>query len=276
MTIIEKPKHLYCDTPPTVLRNRVEKFRTAKDNPFWHAIAKYVFGKLVKARFHSLMYKGYENLEKRDKTKATIFYVNHSNWWDGIIGYNMVRRVFKGRLRLMIEEMNRFPLFQYIGCFPINKKTAQDAMKSLKYAATTLDKGDIYFWLFAEGIIRPPRNKNKKFQTGIAYLIENAIKQYGGINIAPISVDYSFLRQDKPEVIVEIGEVKTFYEFNENRKEFCAQLSKDFEEFCERQQEDITSGNFSGYRYLFKQKLSWWRDIERRLKNIGMKDDNKQ
>ena len=276
MNVIDKPRHLYCETPPTVLRNRKEKFRTAKDNPFWNMVAQYVFGKMVKARFHSLMYKGVENLENRDKTKATIFYVNHSNWWDGIIGYTMVRRVFQGRLRLMIEEMNRFPLFQYIGCFPINKKTAQDAMKSLKYAATTLNKGDIYFWLFAEGIIRPPRNKNKKFQTGIAYLIENAIKQYGGINIAPISVDYSFLRQDKPEVIVEIGEVKTFYEFNENRKEFCEKLSRSFEDFCINQHDLISCGDFRGYRYLFKQKLSWWRDIERRLKNIGMKDDNKQ
>ena len=276
MAKVETPKHLYCETPPTKLRNRVEKFRTAKDNPFWNMVAEFVFGKMVKARFHSLMYKGIENLELRDKSKATIFYVNHSNWWDGIIGYTMVRRVFKGRLRLMIEEMNRFPLFQYIGCFPVNKKTAQDAMKSLKYAATTLNKGDIYFWLFAEGIIRPPRVKKRVFQTGIAYLIENAVKQYGGVNIAPISVDYSFLRQDKPEVILEIGKVQTFYEFNENRKEFCANLSKDYEVLCEEQQKQISSGEFSGYRYLYKQKLSWWRDIERRLKNIGMKDDNKQ
>ena len=276
METIQTPKHLYCETPPTILRNRKEKFRTAKDNPFWHMVAKYVFGKMVKARFHSLMYKGLDNLENRDKTKATIFYVNHSNWWDGIIGYTVVRRVLKGKLRLMIEEMNRFPLFQYIGCFPINKKTAQDAMKSLKYAATTLNAPDIYFWLFAEGIIRPPRNKNKKFQTGIAYLIENAIKQYGGINIAPISVDYSFLRQDKPEVIIEIGKVQTFYEFKQDRKEFCANLSKSFEEFCINQHDQISSGDFQGYRYLFKEKLSWWRDIERRLKNIGMKDDNKQ
>lgn len=276
MAIIETPQHLYCDTPPTVLRNRKEKFRTAKDVPFWHMIAHYVFGKMVRARFHSLMYKGYENLEKRDKTKATIFYVNHSNWWDGIIGYTVVRRILHGRLRLMIEEMNRFPLFQYIGCFPINKKTAQDAMKSLKYAATTLDKPDIFFWLFAEGIIRPPHNKPKVFQTGIAYLIENATKLYGGVNICPISVDYTFLRQDKPEVIVDFGEVKTFYEFSENRKEFCANLSKEFEFFCDKQLEEISKANFDGYRYLFKQKLSWWRDIERRLKNIGMKDDNKQ
>ena len=28
----------------------------------------------------------------------------------------------------------------------------------------------------------------------------------------------------------------------------------------------ISKGDFEGYRYLYKDKLSWWRDIERRLK----------
>ena len=275
MAVVETPKHLYCDTPPTKLRNRKEKFRTAKDNRFWSMIADFVFKKILCVRFHSVMYKWIENLEKRDKTKATIFYANHNNWWDGIVGYNVVRGIMRGRLRLMIEEMNRFPLFQYIGCFPINKKSAQDAMKSLKYAATLLDKPDINFWLFAQGIIRPPHYRPIVFQTGIAYLLENAIKNFGGINICPVSVNYSFLRQDKPEVIIEFGEVKSFNEFKEDRKEFCRKLAQEFEQLQDNQNLEISKGNFNGYRYLYKQKLSWWRDIERRLKNIGMKDDNK-
>ena len=57
MTNLKSPQHLYCDTPPTILRNREEKFRTAKDNPFWMIIADYVFKKMVEKRFHSLMYK---------------------------------------------------------------------------------------------------------------------------------------------------------------------------------------------------------------------------
>ncbi len=276
MTNLKSPQHLYCDTPPTILRNREEKFRTAKDNPFWMIIADYVFKKMVEKRFHSLMYKGYENLEKRDKTKATLFYTNHNNWWDGIIGFTVARRIMHGRLRLMIEEMNRFPLFQYIGCFPINKKSAQDAIKSLKYAATTLSEPDINFWLFPQGIIRPPHYRPEVFQSGLAYLVQNATKQFGGINLCPVSVNYTFLRQDKPEVVVEYGPVRTIYEFKEDRKEFCHKLEREFEQLCDNQQANISKGNFEGYYYLFKQKLSWWRDIERRLKNIGMKDSNKQ
>ena len=181
MAVVETPKHLYCDTPPTKLRNRKEKFRTAKDNRFWSIIADFVFKKMLCVRFHSVMYKGIENLENRDKTKATIFYANHNNWWDGIVGYNVVRGIMRGRLRLMIEEMNRFPLFQYIGCFPINKKSAQDAMKSLKYAATLLDKPDINFWLFAQGIIRPPHYRPIVFQTGIAWVLASIINGIGSL-----------------------------------------------------------------------------------------------
>ena len=273
---VKTPQHLYNDTPPTILRNREEKFRTAKDNPFWLWFAGYVFGRMVKARFHSFMYKGIENLEQRDKTKAIIFYTNHNNWWDGIIGFHVARFIMKGRLRLMIEEMNRFPLFQYIGCFPVNKKTPQDAIKALRYAATTLDKPDINFWLFPQGIIRPPHYRPEVFQSGIAYLVQNAVKNFGGVNICPVSVNYTFLRQDKPEVVMEFGKVQTFYEFNEDRKAFCHRLEREFEQFCDNQQMQISKGNFEGYRYFFIKKLSWWRDIERKLKNIGMKDNDKQ
>jgi len=240
------------------------------------AIADYFFTKMLRCEFYSIMYKGYEKLEQRDKTKAVIFYANHNNWWDGINGYTVARQIMKGKLRLMIEEMNRFPLFQYVGCFPINKKTPQDAIKSLKYAATTLNKPDINFWLFPQGIIRPPHYRPEVFQSGLAYLIENAVKNFGGINICPVSVNYTFLRQNKPEVVIEFGEVQKFYEFNCDRKEFTNRLAREFEIHCDNQQEQISKGNFEGYRYLYKEQLAWWRDIERRLKNIGMKEDNKQ
>ena len=269
------PQHLYSDTPPTILRNRYEKFRTAKDVPFWLWLADIVFPRMVGNRFYSFMYKGQENLDNRDKNHATLFYTNHNNWWDGIVGYNVARRIMHGRLRLMIEDMNRFPLFQYIGCFPINKKTAQEAIKSLRYAAQTLKDPDINFWLFPQGIVRPPHYRPEVFQSGIAYMIETAVKNYGGLNLCPVSTCYTFLRQDKPEIVMEFGKVTPYYEFNYDRKEFCKNLARDFEIFCDNQRIQISKGNFEGYRYLYKKKLSWWRDIEIKLRNIGMKDDNK-
>ena len=49
--------------------------------------------------------------------------------------------------------------------------------------APNINAPDINFWLFAQGIIRPPHYRPIIFQSGIAYLVEHAIKNFGGINI---------------------------------------------------------------------------------------------
>jgi len=269
----QTPQQLYTDIPPTKIRNREEKFRTAKNVPFWQWVGDNVFPRMLRARFHSLMVKGdKEYLENRDKTKATIFYVSHNNWWDGIVAYNIVYMHLKMRLRLMIEEMNRFPLFQYVGCFPINKKSAQTAIKSLQYAVTTLDKPDICFWIFPQGIIRPPFYRPEIFQSGLAYLAQQAVKKYGGINLVPISTQYIFLREDRPEILVQFGEVEKLYSADFDKKEFTHRLERIHETLNDEQRNNIGSANFDGYRYIYKQKQKWYKRIETRLKNIGIKD----
>lgn len=268
------PIHLYSEVPPTKQRNREEKFRVAKNIPFWHFIANVVFSLMIKNRFTAAMIKGKENLKNCDKRFATIYYANHTNWWDGIWGYLLVHFVIKNkRMRFMIEEMNRFPLFQYIGCFPVNKKSAQSAVKSLKYAVTTLDKPDIAFWIFPQGIIRPPKYRPEIFQSGLAFMIDEAVEKYGGINIVPVANAFTFLRQDRPEIITEIGQPKVITSITASRKELTIRLQTDFEKFLNNFEENISRGNFEGYTYLYKQKLHWWRAIEQKLKSIGIKEE---
>lgn len=270
---MEKVKDLYSDTPPTVLRNREEKFRTAKNIRFWHAIGNFIFPRMLKHRFFSLMIKGEENFQKIDPRFATIFCAPHTNWWDGNINYILRMYFFKDfKFRLMIEEMNRFPLFQYIGCFPINKRTAQTAMKSLQYCATMFSDPKVTYWLFPQGIIRPPGYRPIEFQSGLAYLVQHAAKNYGGINLIMFSTKYCFLREDKPEVVVRVSESQTITDGNFDRKEFTKKIEAEFETLCDNHEREISSGNFEGYSYLFKRKLSWWKLIEKKLKNIGMKN----
>lgn len=268
------PRHMYPTVPPTKQRNREEKFRIAKNSRFWHFIADIVFPLMIKNRFYAAMLKGKENLQQCDKRFATIFYANHANWWDGIWAYYLIYFIVKNkRFRLMIEEMNRFPLFQYIGCFPINKKSPQSAIKSLNYAVTTLDKPDIGFWIFPQGIIRPPHYRPEIFQQGLAFLIEKAVKLYGGINIVPVANSFMFLRQDRPEIISEFGKPVTLTSFSYNRKDYTHKLQSDFEHFLDEHEKGISKGDFDEYEYIYKQKLHWWRAIEQKLKSIGIKEE---
>ena len=214
--------------------------------------------------------KNEHNYEKRNPDFANIFYAPHSNWWDGIVGYNMVNRVFHSKLRMMIEELNRFPILAKAGAFPVNKKSPQASMKALQYSVDELCNKEISLWIFPQGIIKPPMYRPVEFQTGMAYIAKNVVKKVGGINLIPIAVHYTFLREDKPEVLVEVGEPYVLTDKNVDRKELTHRLEKSFEELCDRQFEDIRHGNLEGYEYLFKQKLKWYKKLEKRLKKIDL------
>ncbi len=261
---------LYSDVPPTKLRNKDEKFRKAGNAPFWMWVADMFFYNMLEHRFFSLKIKNEENYNKRNPDFANIIYAPHNNWWDGIVGYNLCRRVFKTKLRMMIEEMNRFPILAKAGAFPVNKKSAQASMQALKYSVEQLCDKDISLWLFPQGIIRPPMYRPIEFQTGMAYIAKNVVKKVGGINLIPVAINYPFLREDKPEVLCEVGEPVTITDPNFDRKELTHRLEKEFEMLCDKQFYDITRGDIEGYEYLYKQKLKWYKKVEKRLKRIDM------
>lgn len=270
-TLLHKDnQQLYSDVPPTKLRNKDEKFRAAKPTRFWRWVADQFFYKMLEHRFFSLKIKNEENYNKRNTDFANIIYAPHNNWWDGIVGYNLCRRIFKTDIRMMIEEMNRFPILGKAGAFPVNKKSAQASMKALQYSVEQLCDKDISLWLFPQGIIRPPMYRPIEFQTGMAYIAKNVVKKAGGINLIPVAVNYPFLREDKPEVLCEVGEPVIITDPNFDRKELTHRLEHEFEVLCDRQFDEIRHGHIEEYEYLYKQKLKWYKKLEKRLKKIDV------
>jgi len=261
-------EQLYPDIPPTKLRNQEEKFRPAKTTPFWLWVANRFFFNMLENRFFALRFKGEEYFHNRDETIPTIAFAPHTNWWDGIVGYNLCTRIFDKEIRLMVEELNRFPLLRRAGAFPVNKKSPQASMKALQYSVDVIEDLNNVLYLFPQGIIKPPNARPIEFQTGLAYIAQKAAIKYGKVNLVPICVNYFFLRADKPEVLVEIGEIMTLDATKMNRKELSQFLEKKLEHACDKQNSDISEGKLKGYKTLFQQKLNWYRKIEQRLKKI--------
>lgn len=262
---------LYSDVPPTKLRNQDEKFKPAKTTPFWLWVANQFFYGMLENRFFALRYKGEGKFLNRDNNIPTIAFAPHTNWWDGIVGYNICRRIFNKEIRLMVEELNRFPLLRRGGAFSVNKKSPQASMKALQYAIDVIGDLNNVLYIFPQGIIKPPNFRPIEFQTGLAYIAQKAAKKYGKVNLLPIGVNYFFLRADKPEVMVEIGEVIELTNHDFDRKEFTIYLANILEKVCDKQNADIFEGNLKGYKTLFQQKLKWYRKIEQRLKKIEIK-----
>lgn len=264
-------EQLYSDIPPTKLRNQDEEFKPAKTTPFWIWVANQFFHGMLENRFFALRYKGEENYFNRDENIPTIAFAPHTNWWDGIVGYNICRRIFDKEIRLMVEELNRFPLLRKGGAFSVNKKSPQSSMKALKYAIDVIEDLNNVLYIFPQGIIKPPNFRPIEFQSGLAYIAQKAAKKYGKVNLIPIGVNYFFLRADKPEVMVEIGEIITIDNDLTDRKELTESLAKILEKTCDKQNSDIFEGRLAGYKTLFQQKLKWYRKIEQRLKKIEIK-----
>ena len=274
----ENLKKLYSEVPPTKLRDKEEHFRPARTSKFWLKIADFAFYGLLENRFYAFRYKGYENFLKRDEKYPTIFFAPHTNWWDGIVGYTICNRLCKKEIRLMIEELNRFPVIRRGGGFSVNKKNALTAMESLKYSVRVLQDLNSILYLFPQGIITPPDHRPIVFQTGLAYIVEKAAQKYGKVNLIPIAVNYFFMRDNRPEVWIEMGENMelTPQEDKMDRKEYSKFLAQKLEELCDRQKLDISNANFDGYDTLFQQKLVWYREFEQHLKKINIKRKKKE
>lgn len=264
-------EQLYTNVPPTKLRNQDEEFKPARTSPFWLWVANQFFYKMLENRFFALRYKNDDRFWDRDDTVPTIAFAPHTNWWDGIVAYNIINRIFNKEIRLMVEELNRFPLLRRGGAFSINKKSPQASMKALKYSVDVIEDLNNVLYIFPQGIIKPPNFRPIEFQTGISYIVQKAVAKYGKVNLVPLGVNYFFLRADKPEVMVEVGDIITIDNFDLDRKDFAQYLAKRLEGVCDKQNADIAEGHLVGYKTLFQQKLKWYRKIEQRLKKIEIK-----
>ena len=272
--MVKEEEQLYSDIPPTKLRNKEEKFKPAKTSKFWLWVASMFFFNMLQNRFYAFRYRGAENYFDGDTKIPTILFAPHCNWWDGIVFYNITHRIFHKEIRLMVEELNRFPLLRRGGAYSVNKKSPQSAMKALQYSVDVVGDLRNMLCIFPKGIIRPPHYRPIEFQTGLAYIAENAVKRYGKVNLIPLSIDYCFFRDNRPEVIVEFGKRIELVKGNEldklSRKELTHYLERALQDVCDSQFKEISQGDITKYNILFKQHLKWYRRIEQRLKRIDL------
>ena len=170
----------------------------------------------------------------------------------------------------MIEELHRFPLLKRGGAFSVNKKSPQASMPALKYAVDVLGDINNILYIFPEGIIKPPNHRPLELQTGITYIAEKAVKNYGKVALMPVAVNYYFLRDNRPEVLVDFGDIIVLKDERPNRKEYTQYLGDILQKLCDNQIKNISNGNLIGYQTLFESKLRWYRRIEQILKDKGI------
>lgn len=133
----------------------------------------------------------------------TIFYLNHTSWWDGLIPFLLNRKLFRQNGRAMMEEkqMRKYTFFRKIGAFSINPENTHSAVGSLRYAVESMKRPNSSLYIYPQGEIVPFSTEKPSFKNGIGWIVN----QCPDADVVPIGVYMHSAGSDKPELFLKIG-----------------------------------------------------------------------
>lgn len=134
----------------------------------------------------------------------TIYYLNHTSWWDGLIPLLLNRKLFRQNARAMMEDkqMREHGFFKRIGAFSVNIENPRSAVRSLRYAVESMKRPNSSLFIYPEGKIVPFSTDKPDFKKGLGWIAS----QCPDVDVVPIGIYISHAKSDKPELFLKIGE----------------------------------------------------------------------
>ena len=205
------------------------------------------FRRRARRAFHTIAARGLEYLRKLPDDRPVILFCNHTNWWDGLIIFLLTRQMRHKAVYCMMEEqqLKYYRFFTWLGAFSVDLSSPLRSAASLRYAQRLMQKPETAMWIFPQGRICR-QNEPVEIKPGTDYLAQCSPHAL----LVPVAMRYDFFREDRPNVLIEIGEPFPAVENSEGRiGEECnaafARLTK------AAQEQDIT-----GFEPLFAPKLT--------------------
>lgn len=224
-------------------------------------VEKWVYW-LIEHTFSSVRIKNKQNFNLGNPNYANLLYGNHSCFHDGQVAYYLCRKAFNANFYLMIQELYKLPILKKIGGFSVEKESPVESLKSINYASNLLKDCNNMVWIFPQGRVMPPDYRPVKFESGLSYICNKV----GGINLIPVTVKYTYVRDVRPEIFAEIGEPIIIQNGVTNKKEFTHFLEEDFTSLAESQIEKISQGEIEDYEFIYKNKEPIFKRLEPFLK----------
>lgn len=181
---------------------------TAKKNYLFESLFGFYNKNLLKRYFNSLYLVGLQEIQDRAVETPLIIYSNHSNWWDGLVCFEISRKL-KLDSYFMMEEKNlkKLSIFRRLGAFSVLRESARDAVKSLNYAANILESSPAKaLWIFPQGEILVNDTRPLKFYNGISRVIQKT----GKVQVVSMALRFEFLDSYKPDIFIKIGKLQRF------------------------------------------------------------------
>lgn len=136
--------------------------------------------------------------------RSTLYYANHSSWWDGLIPLLLNEFYFRQEGRAIMEDkqMERYRFFKKIGAVPINRSNPRSALTVLQKSAEFLNHPGRSLYFFPQGRIYTECHP-LEFEKGLSKLTQMLSE---GVDIVPFAISITTIRYDKPELFLKTDE----------------------------------------------------------------------
>ena len=201
---------------------------------------------LLRRRFHSLRVSGLDFLKSRKPDLPFLIYANHSSWWDGLVAFQISRRIGSDSFMLMEEkQLKKLFLFRRLGAFSVVRENPREAVKSIYYAADLLkENSNRTLWIFPQGEILPNDKRPLSFYNGVSRVVEKA----GRVLTVPAAMRYEFRGEFKPEIFVKIGSPQLIAaEKDSSAKALTKQFEQRLTEILDALKADVLAKTFDDY-----------------------------
>lgn len=103
------------------------------------------------------------------------------------------------------KQMLQHRFFSKIGAFSVNLQNPRSAVKSLRYAGSSMERPDSSLFIYPEGKIVPFSTEKPEFKHGLGWLARECPE----CDLVPVGIYIHTARHDKPELFIRIGELSS-------------------------------------------------------------------
>ena len=174
-------------------------FIPAQESPLFVKAFTYYMNWFFRYRFRNIWLSQHYFPEEDSKT---IYFLNHTTWWDGLIPLFLNENVLKQKGRAMMEDkqMLKYSFFKKIGAFSVHLDNPKSALVSLRYAVKSMQRPNAALFIYPEGEINTFSYNKPTFKQGLAWLTE----QVPDADVVPVGIYMHCMYKSKPELVIRI------------------------------------------------------------------------
>jgi hypothetical protein len=129
---------------------------------------------------------------------------NHPGWWDPLVFLTLGQKFAPQRMNygpIEAKALGKYGFLERIGFIGIEPGTWRGSARFLRMARAAAHRGDVFFWVTAQGSFTDPRVRPTVIRPGIGHAVAAAA---GGL-VVPFAVEYPYWNERLPEALAAFG-----------------------------------------------------------------------